>query len=396
MTAKAAAARRAFAAKQPAPASIEPEPELPTDTDTEWDDLEWADRGDYWGTAAEPVAPAISYDRRRIPREPLVLAGHGVQLRIHHGTLLIRDGFTHYPQTRREYRLFPGDRKLPSRIVVLGADGSISLDVVAWLAEQAIPLVMLDWQGQVQSVLGGRSSAPDPKLWAAQVAAQSNGAGLRLAIRLVHDKLNASVETLQTLPPSLRRDHAIERVQWELSRLAELPPATIDDLRLIEGRGAVSYFAAWQDLPIWWKGRNRNAIPPEWECIGWRASLLGKTNRNATHPVNSLLNYAYGCLEGQIRIAVVAAGFEPMFGYLHANHPGRVAFVYDLMEPLRPLVDRRVLDFVRSHPFTASDFITSSRGVCRLHPQLARVMAQVQPNDRAVLKVVTAAAKLGS
>jgi CRISPR-associated endonuclease Cas1 len=350
----------------------------------------WAERGDYWGAEAEPGAPAISYDRTRIPREPLVLAGHGIQLRIHRGTLLIRDGFTHYPQTRREHRLFPGDRKLPARIVVLDADGSISLDVIGWLAEQAIPLVMLDWQGQVLSVIGGVPVAPDPKLWAAQVAAQSNGAGLRLATQLICDKLTASVETLETLPHSLRRDHAIERVQWELTTLAEMPPTTIDDLRLIEGRGALSYFTAWQDLPIQWKGRNRQAIPPEWERVGWRVSLLGRTNRNASHPMNAMLNYAYGCLESQVRIAVVGAGFEPTVGYLHANHPGRVAFVYDLMEPLRPLVDRRVLEFVRSHTFAASDFVMTSRGVCRLHPQLARAIAQFQSGDCVVQETIFA------
>jgi CRISP-associated protein Cas1 len=393
MTAKAAEVRRSLARRDPPTPAPQPEPELesPPDLDPNADDLEWAERGDYWGTDGELSAPAISYDRRRIQREPLVLTGHGVQLRIHHKTLLIRDGFTHYPQARHEYRFFPGDRKLPSRIVMLDADGSISIDVVTWLAEQRIPLVLLDWQGQVQSVLSGRPTAPDPKLWAAQVAAQSNGSGLRLAIQLVRDKLTASIDTLLTLPPSPRREHAIERVQWELKTLAELPPTTVDDLRLIEGRGALSYFAAWQDLPIRWKGRNRQAIPPEWERIGWRASLLGRTNRNATHPVNSMLNFAYGCLEAQMRVTVVVAGLEPTIGYLHANHPGRVALVYDLMEPLRPIVDRQVLDLIRSHTFAASDFVVSARGVCRLHPQLAQAMAQRQTSDQKLQEVVWSA-----
>jgi CRISPR-associated endonuclease Cas1 len=182
--------------------------------------------------------------------------------------------------------------------------------------------VVLDWQGQVVSVMGGRPTAPDPKLWAAQVAAQTNGVGLRLAARLIHDKLTASIETLQALPRSLRRDHAIERVEWELATLAEVHPKSIEELRLIGGRGALAYFTAWQDIPIQWKGRNRATIPPEWERIGWRASLLGRTNRNATHPLNAILNYAYGVLETQMRIAIVTAGLEPTVGYLHANHPG--------------------------------------------------------------------------
>jgi CRISP-associated protein Cas1 len=131
MTAKAAATRRALARREPPAPRAEPEPVSPPDLDPNADDLEWAERGEYWGAQTEPEAPAISYDRRRTPREPLVLTGHGVQLRIHQRTLLVRDGFTHYPQARREYRLFPGDRKLPSRIVLLDADGSISIDVVA-------------------------------------------------------------------------------------------------------------------------------------------------------------------------------------------------------------------------------------------------------------------------
>jgi hypothetical protein len=48
--------------------------------------------------------------------------------------------------------------------------------------------------------------------------------------------------------------------------------------------------------------------------------------------------------------------------------------VYDLMEPHRPQVDRQVLDFVRSNAFTPRDFIIDSKGVCRLHPQLAKTL----------------------
>jgi CRISPR-associated protein Cas1 len=80
-----------------------------------------------------------------------------------------------------------------------------------------------------------------------------------------------------------------------------------------------------------------------------------------THPMNAMLNYAYAVLESQVRIATVSEGLDPMIGYLHASRPGPVALVYDLMDPLRPQVDRSVLDFVRSHPFTPSDFILDCR-----------------------------------
>jgi hypothetical protein len=62
--------------------------------------------------------------------------------------------------------------------------------------------------------------------------------------------------------------------------------------------------------------------------------------------------------------------------------------VYVLIEPLRPQVDRLVLDFVRSHAFVPSDFTRGANGVCRLHSQLSRQMARLAVNDTVVQKVV--------
>jgi len=94
-----------------------------------------------------------------------------------------------------------------------------------------------------------------------------------------------------------------------------------------------------------------------------------------THLVNAMLNYAYAVLESQVRIATVSQGLDPTISYLHVCRPGRVALVYDLMEPLRPRVDRLVLGFVGPHTFYSSDFTLNTNGVCRLHPQLARQVA---------------------
>lgn len=106
-----------------------------------------------------------------------------------------------------------------------------------------------------------------------------------------------------------------------------------------------------------------------------------------------MLNYAYGVLESQVRTAAVTHGLDPTIGYLHACRPGRVTLVYDLMEPLRPQVDRLVLDLVRSNTFSPSDFILTDRGVCRLHPQLARQTARLIPSDVAVTDVLSRVAE---
>ena len=107
-----------------------------------------------------------------------------------------------------------------------------------------------------------------------------------------------------------------------------------------------------------------------------RQNLLKRSNRHAHHPVNALLNYGYALLESQVRIAIAEVGLDPTIGYLHVYRAGRNSFVYDLMESYRPRVDREVLDLVRSQTFLPRDFVIDKRGVCRLHPELARLVVQ--------------------
>jgi CRISPR-associated protein Cas1 len=335
------------------------------------------ERGQLWqGSAAEVPKPQRAYRRRKVERKPLVLVGHGVRLRVHQGTLLVRNGFTHYPQEREELRLFPGDSRLPLRIIALDSDGSISLDVIKWLSQQGIPLVLLSWQGQVVSVVGD-GAAYDPSLREAQLEAQNNGTGLRISSELIQGKIANSCDTLRSLPASPVIDAAIDKLEVMLGGLRSALPESIDELRLVEAQAAYAYFAAWQMLPLRWKGTGRKPIPPEWHHIVARPSMVSGRNRHATHPINAMLNYAYAVLESQVRIATLSQGLDPMIGYLHACRPGRAALVYDLMEPLRPRADRLVLSFVLSHTFSASDFGVGVNGVCRLHPQLARQVAQL-------------------
>ncbi len=369
------------------PFKLESDPASAANEDLD-EEAVWAERGQYWeGTTEQVQDTSRVVTKRRVERKPLVLNGHGVRLRVHQGSLVVLNGFTHYPQERQELRFFPGDRKLPSRIVMLDSDGSLSLDVISWLSEQRIPLVVLDWQGNLVSVLG-QGTAYKPELREAQLRALGNGLGLQIATQLIQDKLEASQETLHSLLRSPGQEQALERLEVVLGELGKAPPETIDALRLLEARAAAAYFSCWQLVSLYWKGTGRKPIPTEWRQVGLRQSLLGGGNRNATHPVNAILNYAYGVLESQVRIATVSAGLDPAIGYLHTCRPGRLALVYDLMEPLRPRVDKLVLDFLRSHTLAAGDIILTSRGVCKLHPQLARRVAGLAECDAASSEVV--------
>jgi CRISPR-associated endonuclease Cas1 len=135
------------------------------------------------------------------------------------------------------------------------------------------------------------------------------------------------------------------------------------------------YFRSWRPIELKWSGQK--PIPEEWRRIGPRVSPKSGTNREATHPVNAMLNYGYAFLECQVRLSIAAAGLDPYLGYFHTQWRERQALVLDLMEPLRPVIDGAVLSFVQSHTFSAGDVTLRDDGVCRLNPQLARQVAGV-------------------
>ena len=77
-----------------------------------------------------------------------------------------------------------------------------------------------------------------------------------------------------------------------------------------------------------------------------------------------------------MRFAISEVGLDPTIGFLHVCREGRDSFVNDLMESHRPKVDREVLAFVCSQTFTPRDFVIDKKGVCRLHPEVARLVVQ--------------------
>jgi CRISPR-associated protein Cas1 len=302
-----------------------------------------------------------------------------VRIRVDQGTLLVKDGFTHYPQTQTLHRFFPGDRNMPSRIIIVDGNGNITLDALGWLSSQRVPLVRIDWRGDITTVIANNAGS-DHRLVRAQIAAQENKRStLRIATSLINGKLKNSIDTLRELPCSERVDKAIAVQRDAINELRTTPAKSIPVLLGIEGRSALAYFNAWQGLPIRWKGTGRKPIPGDWLKFTSRTSVQIKRaqNRNASHPVNAMLNYAYAVLEGRVRSEIVSLGYDPMIGYLHSYNKERAAFVFDLMEPLRPVVDRVVLDLVRAQTFEPADFMIRTDGVCRLNPQLAKNWYQV-------------------
>ena len=343
------------------------------------DDLEWAERGEHWLAESRAVVPPRGKRERR--QQPLILCGHGVSLRIDSGALVIRDGFTHYPQTEETYRFFRGDRALPARIVMLDGSGALSFDVLTWLAQQGVALIHIDWKGEVLSVMAASGYAADRRKVQWQVDTRAdNHRRMAFSTGLIIRKLVRSIETLEAaVPPSARRDAAIAKVVSGLDLLNASPTADMTALRLIEATCASAYFGAWRGVEMRWKATTRRPIPNDWRAFTSRTSIANGAklkNVNASHPLNAMLNYAYGVLQSQLQVQAVADGFDPTLGIMHHGRRDSPAYVFDLMEPERPAVDAAILRFAADHAFCGADFTIREGGVCRIAPQLARRIAQ--------------------
>ena len=71
--------------------------------------------------------------------------------------------------------------------------------------------------------------------------------------------------------------------------------------------------------------------------------------------------------------------YDPRRGILHHDREDSdaFAFVFDTMEPGRPLIDAAVLKFLGKAELKGADFVVRSDGVCRVAPQLAKVIAML-------------------
>lgn len=94
-------------------------------------------------------------------------------------------------------------------------------------------------------------------------------------------------------------------------------------------------------------GRVRSGDPDNVEAQAARAywrRLFGPEFRRDREAggVNALLNYGYAVLRAAAARAVCAAGLHPSIGLHHHNRYDALCLASDLMEPMRPLIDRSV------------------------------------------------------
>ncbi len=323
--------------------------------------------------AATQTVPQHPQDCNFIPITPqrgvITLYGYGIKVHVDRGHLMIQDGIG---AVRRAARLPRVDHGL-RRLVVIGADGMVSLAALRWLADQEAAFVMLDRDGSVLATTGPVRPS-DARLRRAQALAHQSGAALQIARELIGQKLEGQERLTRD---KLRNSTATKTIAS--TRAALTKATTIEGIRYLEAQAGHAYWSAWRAVPVMFPKNDLRRAPEHWRTFGTRLSPLSGSPRLAVNPPNAILNYLYAVLESEARLAAAALGLDPGLGVMHVDSRTRDSLACDLMEPVRPQVDAYVLDWITREPLRREWFFEQRDGNCRLMGSFAARLSETAP-----------------
>jgi CRISPR-associated endonuclease Cas1 len=300
-----------------------------------------------------------------------VVDGAGLSIRVERSHLVVRDGIGRHRRERRFHKATHG----LSRIVVLGASGTLTLDALRYCARLGIAVAVVDPISTEVTFASAPQRGDDARLRRVQASVPESVLGLDITKMLLVAKLEGQARVLTS------KLHAKEAARSVLALCAQLgESSSYEEIRGCEASAAACYFNAWNTSELVvprFITKDRGRIPEHWKRFDGRRSVLraNNGNRKAERPVNAVLNYLFALLEVESILACHAVGLDPGLGILHQDTKGRQSMALDLMEPVRPLVEAWTLDLFIQRSFHRSDFVEMDDGHVRILAPLTHDLA---------------------
>ena len=260
----------------------------------------------------------------------LIVEERGVFVSKHQGRLRVEQG---------KQRLAEVPIMHLEQVLICSNGVGLSSDVVRVCAEEGIPIHFLNGsQGDDYGTLFASGLTGMALTKRAQLRAYEDERGLALAKTFASGKIQSQANMLRYAAKYRKEADADLYQALMLAATEVLDPlpaigrltGVMDEaaraaLMGAEGRAAARY---WQAVAT--------IIPTE---LDWP----GRETQGARDPFNAALNYGYGVLRSQVRVALLLAGLEPNAGFLHADRPGKPSLTLDLIEEFRQAVVDRTL-----------------------------------------------------
>jgi CRISPR-associated protein Cas1 len=291
----------------------------------------------------------------------VLILGPCAALRVRRGALDIEHGTG---EGKQAIRIDVDDSK-PHTILFDGHGEFLTGEALRWCARYGIGLILPDGPSRMMTFLHSALEAegngiPDtsPAMVRAQCATDSLGA----ARELVRAKIERELEAIA---PSLSA-RLCRLAEWETKIGAT---HTVAELLIVEAKAAADYWRSFASCGL--REAKGGNLPRTWLRFANRqkgAGFLG--SKNASHPINAMLNYAYVVEAGRLAKALAARGLALQIGFLHSDKTGRNSLVWDAIEPLRPIIDARVFRYIESREFKRRDFVQTSATTYRLEREI--------------------------
>jgi len=232
------------------------------------------------------------------------------------------------------------------KLIVIGKP-LVSCDVWQKLAERHIPVLIFPAKnGKSPAYFTGGVSGNVHLRISQHMAFQNTKLQLTIARWLLDEKLEGQECLLRSLSNDERILAICDLIKDRRMNLHKMK--CTNKLMGQEGVAASLYFQALSKF-----------IPKKW-------GFNGRNKRPPKDPVNALLSYTYVIASSKILRSIFDKGLDPSVSFLHAIHTNRENLAADLMEPLRPSLDKFVL-FLIDNELSEKDFVQKGNNGCFLN-----------------------------
>jgi CRISPR-associated endonuclease Cas1 len=302
--------------------------------------------------------------------------GFGIKITVERGQLIVSDGIGPYRRTRKIPRI---DRNL-QRIIITGADGYVSLAALKWCQEHGITVTSLNNAGDLVTAWAPELTRTDGRLVRNQALSGIGGPhadiGLSIAKQILIVKIREQAVLVRDVFGKHDESNSINKCAERIDSATSMAK-----LREIESHAAAWYFGVWTGrVAIPWHRRFIDRVPVNWCNYPGRKSLISGKKTHATDPVNAMLNYCYTLGYAECRTSCIRAGLDPRLGYFHHDDSDRDSLALDVLESMRPTIDRYILGMLgiggAMRHFEPTEFREAEIGACRLVAPLTHELCE--------------------
>jgi len=257
------------------------------------------------------------------------LKGYGSSISIKNFEVTLKNGMSPFSDSQEKETWYI--TKIPYEKIILSGKGYVSTEAVNLLTKRNIQILITDTYGNPISFMSHimNSNTATKYRMGQYDTFRDESKKIQLQKKVSIDKIDAQIRLLRRIdadPVTIRK---LSKYRSSIES-----KTTTREFLTLESRVGHIYFNEYT--------RHFHA---DYEFVSRHGMGLRMTNQNAGDIVNSLLNYGFTVLAGEITKFVNSLGLDAYFGFYHKGHTSFQALVYDLIEPFRPLVEYAVFKF---------------------------------------------------